>query len=216
MNEKRKQRQIAYRCPECGVATIGLVGKFANRANMIRLKCSCDEPACLDINVEKDGKVKLSVPCILCKQNHAYTVSDSIFFEREDFSLPCPYAGMDIAFIGDETFIAEALARTEGELGTLMSGFEAEELSDIQPADMSEDEILPDPAIYDTIRFIVKDLEEEGKVFCPCAKGEGYELRFADGGIDVYCPSCGASVTLPCTSVGVSEEYLSLSSLKLS
>ncbi len=215
MNKKRSQRRIAYRCPECGVATVGLVGKFVGEANMIRLKCSCDVPSSLDINVEKDGKVKLAVPCILCKQSHTYTVTEGIFFEREHFTLACPFAGMDIAFIGGEESVGEALSRTEGELRTLMSGFEAEELSDLQPQDMTEDEILPDPAVYDTLRFVVKDLEAEGKVFCPCAKGEGYDLRFAEGGIDVFCPSCGASVLLAAASVGISEEYLTLDSLTL-
>ncbi len=215
MNETRKQRRIAYRCPECGIATVGLVGKFAGEGNMIRLRCSCDKPTSLDINVEKDGKVKLSAPCILCRQNHSYTVSGDIYFERERFTLACPYSGVDIAFIGDEDVISEELARTEGELRTIMTGFEAEELSDLQPMDMAEDEILPDPALYDTIRFVVKDLEEDGKIFCPCKKGEGYDIRFADGGIDVFCPCCGASVLLPCTSVGISEEYLALDSLTL-
>ena len=37
--------------------------------------------------------------------------------------------------------------------------------------DMTEGEILPDPAVYDTLRFVVKDLEAEGKIDCPCHSG---------------------------------------------
>mgnify|MGYP003294672595 CR=1 FL=1 len=36
-----KETVIAYRCPDCGEATVGLVGRFALSANMVRLKCSC-------------------------------------------------------------------------------------------------------------------------------------------------------------------------------
>ena len=91
---------------------------------------------------------------------------------------------------------------------------EAEELSDIQPQDMNDDEILPDPAVYDTVRFIVKDLEAEGKVDCPCHEGT-YELRFCDEGIQVYCEKCGATYTFHASSPSVTEEYLSLDSITL-
>ena len=165
-----KQRNIAYRCPGCGSAVIGLVGKFALHANMLRLKCSCGDEQSLDITMA-DGKIRLSVPCLFCRQNHSYVVSESLFFENDRFLLNCPYSNMDIAIIGDEETVNQELARTEAELNMLMKNLEAEELSDIQPEDMPEAEILPDPAVYDTLRFVVKDLEAEGKLNCPCGKG---------------------------------------------
>ncbi|MBR2467353.1 MAG: hypothetical protein IKB38_10550 [Clostridia bacterium] len=215
MQNTPKERHIAYRCPECGAATVGLIGKFTQSANMIRLKCTCEKSSALDLNLTGDGKVKLSVPCLLCKQNHTYTVSEGILLERDSFSLSCPYSGFDIAFVSDSETVSAELERTERELDVMIKGFEAESLEDLQPKDMTEEEILPDPAVYDTIRFVVKDLEAEGKVSCPCGKGEGYELRFADGGIDVYCPECGASKLLEARSAGISEEYLELDSLEL-
>ena len=215
MTNTPKQRRIAYRCPECGVATVGLVGKFAVERGMLRLKCACEKSSTLDVHSTGGGKIKLSVPCVLCKDSHGFTVSEGIFLERDSFNLSCPYSGTDIAFIGGEDEVGAALERTERELDTILAGFEAESLSDVQPSDMNEDEILPDPAVYDTLRFVVKDLEAEGCVKCPCGACEGYELRFADGGIDVYCPTCGASVLLPASSVHISEEYLDLDSLEL-
>lgn len=211
---KPKQRNIAYRCPECGTSILGLVGKFVLSANMLRLKCSCESASSLDIGITNDGKIRLSVPCLFCKQNHNYVVSESVFFERDLFLLNCPYSGMDIAFIGDEKRIEGELSRTEAELNRLLTSLEAEELSDIQPQDMSEDEILPDPAVYDTLRFIVKDLEDEGRVKCLCDNGK-YDLRFVDGGLQVYCESCGAAHTFFVTSPTLSEEYLTLDSLEL-
>ena len=159
-----KQRNIAYRCPECGTSILGIVGKFALSANMLRLRCNCGCESSLDINVANDGKIRLSVPCLFCKQSHSYIVSESIFFDKDQFLLNCPYSGMDIAFLGDEESISNELKRTEEEIGRLMASLEAENLSDIQPEDMSDDEIPPDPAIYDTLRFVVKDLEEDGRI----------------------------------------------------
>ena len=208
-----KQRNIAYRCPGCGSAVIGLVGKFALHANMLRLKCSCGDEQSLDITMS-DGKVRLSVPCLFCRQNHSYVVSEALFFENDRFLLNCPYSNMDIAFIGDEETVKQELDRTEAELNMLMKNLEAEELSDIQPEDMPEVEILPDPAVYDTLRFVVKDLEAEGKLNCPCGKGP-YDLRFTDGGMQVWCESCGATYDFNATSPTMAEEYLDLDEIGL-
>ena len=123
-----KKRNIAYRCPKCGVPTVGLIGKFALHANMLRLKCTCGEESSLDINITGDKKIRLSVPCLFCRQNHNYVVSESIFFDKDSFMLNCPYAGMDIAFISDEDGIKRELERTEGELERLLTSLEAEEL----------------------------------------------------------------------------------------
>ena len=214
MTNNTKKRFITYRCPECYAATSGIVGKFAVSGSMIRLKCDCEKKSMLDIEATSDGKIKLSVPCIFCKQNHSYTVSESLFIDREAFRLSCPYSGMDIAFLGDEESINADLSRTEKEIGQLLGGLEAEEISDIQPTDMNEDEILPDPAVYDTLRFLVKDLEEEGQVKCLCNNGK-YDLRFTSEGVQVYCENCGASFDFKAMSVTMAEEYLSLDRLEL-
>lgn len=209
-----KKRNIAYRCPECGTAVLGLVGKFALKANLVRLKCSCGEGSPMDIKSGADGKIKLSVPCLFCKQNHGYNVSESVFFDRDKFLLNCPYSGMDIAFIGSEEDISAELGRTEAEIGRLMTSLGAEELSDIQPEDMGEDEILPDPAVYDTLKFLVADLDADGKVICPCGDGE-YDLRFCDGGVQVYCKKCGATYTFYAMTPTMAEEYLSIDEIRL-
>ena len=211
----RKERLIAYRCASCGAAVLGTVGKFALSADMLRLKCGCDEPSILDIHITREGKVKLTVPCILCGESHSFVVSEEILLNRDLSKLSCPYSGIDITFIGEQSAIDAELERTGKELSAIMTGLEAEELSDLQPKEMSEDEVLPDPAVYDTIRFVLKDLEAEGKVSCPCGKG-GYDLRFTDEGIQAYCESCGATYLFRSVTPAACEEYLSLDSLKLS
>ena len=208
------QRHIAYRCPDCGSAVIGIIGRFALAANMLRVKCSCGSEHTLDINIAGGEKVRLSVPCLFCRQNHSFVVSESLFFDKDRFLLNCPYSGMDIAFIGDEETVRAELNRTGEELEALMKNLEAEELSDIQPQDMGEDEILPDPAVYDTLRFVIKDLEEEGRLKCPCGNGP-YDLRFTYGGLQVWCECCGASHDFKVGSPAIAEEFLTLDELTL-
>lgn len=211
---KPKERNIVYRCPDCGSAIFGLVGKFALQANMLRLKCTCPDSLALDINITRDKKIRLSVPCLFCKQNHNYVVSESVFFEHDLFLLNCPYSSMDIAFIGREDKIQAELDRTAKEIEMLLTSVEASELADIQPIDIPESEALPDPAVYDTLKFLVADLSEEGKIKCPCGEGK-YDLRFFEKGVEVYCERCGATHAFSATTPTMAEEELSIDSLEL-
>lgn len=207
-----KHNHIAFRCPECGDLILGLVGESALSLNM-RLKCTCGGSA-LDITPTTDKKIKLSVPCVLCKDNHTYTISPSILLERDIFKLNCPYANVDIAYVGDSDSISAAADETVKKLSEMMSSLGAESLEDIQPQEMSADEIVPDAQVYDVIRFIVKDLEAEGEVDCPCHSGS-YDLRYAPGGIQVYCTDCGATYNFSCETVSMAEEYLTMSKIEL-
>ena len=208
-----KRTQIAYRCPECAVATVGFLGGLSSVSDMLRLKCSCQDSA-LDIKKQNDGKINLSVPCVYCKSNHAFVVAPEVMQRDELTKFSCPYSGMGIAFIGDEEAVAKEVENSADELSRIMTSLEAETVSDIQPQDVGEDSMPPDPAIYDTLNFVLRDLEAEGAVHCPCDNGS-YDLRFTDDGMQVYCKSCGATYDFYARSVSVAEEYLTLDSITL-
>ena len=208
------QRHIAYRCPDCGEAVVGLVGRFALSANMLRLKCSCGSEMSLDMNIISGEKIRLSVPCLYCRQNHSYVVSEALFFDKDRFLLNCPYSGMDIAFLGEEDVVSHEILRTGEELAALMKNLEAEELSDLQPEDMDESEVLPDPAVYNVLKFLIKDLEEEGNLHCPCGEGP-YDVRFTDTGLQAWCENCGATYDFDAKTTSIAEEYLQIDSITL-
>ena len=207
------QTHIAYRCHSCGTAVFGFVGKFALSAGMIRLKCSCGE-SYLDIKATADKKLRLTVPCVFCKTNHSFTVSQTIFFERDSFLLNCPYSNMDIAFIGEKEKVDEHVKRTGEEINRLLIDLEAEQLKDIQPQDVDENDVLPDPAAYDALRFLVKELEADGKIDCPCHKCE-YDLRFSPNGIQAFCSDCGAVFDFNLAGEHSHEDYMELLEIKL-
>ena len=209
----KTKTQIAYRCPECGMATVGFFSGFADVSDMLRLRCKCNESA-LEIKKQRDEKIRLSVPCVYCKSSHSYTFSDSIAKREEITKISCPYANMDISFIGNAEDVSRELERTALELERVIKSFEGEELSDIQPKDADDDEMASDPSVFDAINFLVRDLEDEGGIFCPCGKGP-YPLRFCDGGIQVYCESCGASYTFYARTAAAAEEYLGYSEIRL-
>lgn len=208
-----KHTHIAYRCPECGTVIYGLVSEFALSANMMRLKCDCGKSA-LDIAPTRDKKIKLSVPCVLCRENHNFVLSPALFFDKDIFRSSCPYSSLDIVFIGDKAAVDSAVEKNSEDLKKLIRDMEVETLSDLQPEDMDEDEVLPDAQVYDLIRFVVKDLEAEGHVDCPCHSGS-YDLRYAPGGIQVFCTECEATYFFSCASASAAEEYLSVNEIKL-
>ena len=208
-----RRTQIAYRCPDCATATVGFLGGLSAVSDMLRLKCSCGESA-LDIKKQSDGKVNLSVPCVYCKSNHSFVVAAEIIGRDEPAKFSCPYSGMGIAFIGDEESVAKEIDNSAEELSRIMTSLEAETVSDIQPQDVGEDSMPPDPAIYDTLNFVLRDLEAEHAVRCPCDNGS-YDLRFTDDGMQVWCKNCGATYNFYARSVSVAEEYLTLDSITL-
>ena len=208
-----KQTIVAYRCPHCGAGVMSAVGMFSLSADMIKLKCDCGHSE-LTVVYTNDKKVRLSVPCIFCKQNHNYVVAQSIFFGRELFLLNCPYSNMDICFIGDKEKCDEQLVRTGKEIEQLLEALEAESHKELQPQDMDEEEILTDPTVYDAIWFLIKELEYDGKIDCPCHAG-GYQLRYCREGVQAYCPECGATYTFDTRAEAASEEYLKLDEIKL-
>ena len=211
-----KQTTVAYRCPHCGAGVMGLVGLFTLSADMIKLKCSCGESE-MSIVYSKDGKVRLTVPCILCPNPHSFTVNSSVFFKNDLFVLPCPYSDINICITGEENNVKAELARTELQLLDLL------EQSGLENFDAFHGEqTLTDPQVMDIIMFVLNDLDAEGKIYCKCEhreydsdSEERYEAEVLSEGIKVTCKKCGASKTIPSNSLISANEFLNAESLTL-
>ena len=114
-----KTTTLAYRCPHCGSGVISAVGMFSLSADMVKLKCTCGKSE-MSVVDTKDGKVRMTVPCLLCSKPHIFTVSNSLFFGKDLFVLPCPYSDVNIACMGETNLVKNELARSELELLDLM------------------------------------------------------------------------------------------------
>ena len=166
------------------------VGLFALKADMLKLKCECGQSE-MTIVYGKDGKVRLTVPCILCPRPHSYTLSPKIFFGRDIFYLPCAYSDINIGFLGETNQVKAELARTELELLDLL---EENGLADFEALHRREEEALSDPQILDIVRFVIDDLREEHRIACLCEDGNGeYEVEVLEDAVRVKCTKCGAS-----------------------
>lgn len=147
---KDKHTAIGYHCPQCGMSVLNSVSmfSFSTAGNLIKLKCMCAASE-LTINVTRDKKFRLTVPCIVCPSSHSYAVSPHIFFERELFSFSCKFTALNICFIGDRNNVTEAIDKNEQALLATFAEYddsfdsdEMTELSDIFDWDDDEDAAL--------------------------------------------------------------------------
>lgn len=209
-----KQTTVAYRCPHCGAGVLSAVNPFALRADMVKLKCDCGESEML-VSAGSDGKLRLTVPCLVCPSPHIFTVSESLFFGKELFTMQCPYVSdLTLALFGDVENVKAELARGELALMDLM------EKNGMESFDVFRDdeESLPDPQILDIVIFVINDMDAEGKIHCRCAEGEndrGYTVEILRDGVLVKCKCCGASRLIPTDSRMSAHAFLNADALHL-
>ena len=210
-----KQTTVAYRCPHCGAGVMSAVSPFTLRGNMVRLKCTCGNSV-MEIEPAGEGKVRLTVPCIICPKPHHYTVSEKILFGEDLFVLPCAYSDINIAAMGELNHVKAELARTELELLDLM---EEHGIGDFAALHEQAEASVSDPQVLEVLMFVIRDLDEEGKIYCHCERGEGepgdFEVEVTPEGVCVTCKACGASKTLPADSLLSAHDFLNADSLTL-
>ncbi len=209
-----KQTTVAYRCPHCGSGVMSAVNLFALSADMVKLKCTCGHSE-MTVVQTGEGRVRLTVPCILCAKPHQFTLNSSLFFGRELFSMQCPYSDMNIACIGDANLVKAELARGELELLDLM---EQSGIKELDALHRGAEDTLTDPQILDVIMFVINDLDVEGKIFCKCKDGESerqYDVSVEEDGVRVSCRACGASRLIPTDSLLGAYSFLHADALYL-
>ncbi len=208
-----KQTTVAYRCPHCGSGVMSAVNLFALSADMVKLKCTCGESE-MTVVMADEGKVRLTVPCILCAKPHRFTLNSTLFFGKDLFAMQCPYSDLNIACIGDANLVKAELARGELELLDLM------EKSGLQDFDSyrNDEESLSDPQILDIIMFVINDLDAEGKIFCKCDPNDEerqYDADVQNDGVCVTCRKCAASRFIPTDSCLGAYSFLNADALYL-
>ena len=206
-----KQTTVAYRCPKCGAGVMSVVGLFNLCADMVKLKCDCGESE-MSIVYNKDSKMTFTVPCIFCPKPHQYTVSSNLFFGKDLFTLSCHYTGVNIAMMGDTNAVKAELARSELELLDMLEKSGLEDLEGLKG-----EETLSDPQVLEILLYVIKELDEEGRIRCRCAEGEEheYEIEFLKSSMLITCMQCGASREIPTQSIIDANEFLNADELVL-
>lgn len=219
-----KQTTVAFRCPHCGSGVMSAVGLFNLSADMVKLKCTCGKSH-LKIVYNRDGTVRLTVPCMICSDPHMFTIRSNVFFSDELFVLPCPYSDINICMTGEMNLVKAELARTELELLDLLEEHGITDFSSLH----DDNEVISDPQIRDIVLFVINDMEEEGKIYCRCNQnGEiplpasddpneesRYDAEITHDGVLVSCRVCHAKRLVPTDSSLAAHAFLNSDSLHL-
>lgn len=208
-----KQTTVAYRCPHCGTGVMSAVSPFLLGRSMVRLKCECGNSA-MEITPTSDGKIRMSVPCLFCPKPHQFTVTEKLFYGQELFVLPCPYTDLNVGVIGELNHVKAELSRSELELADLMEKNGIDSFAALH-GEQGESEV--DPQVLEVVLFVVRDLDEEGKIYCRCAEGDAreYDAEILPEGVRVTCRSCGATALIPAGSVTEAQAFLECDALYL-
>lgn len=187
-----KQIVIAYRCPDCTATVKSHVGMFSLAGDMLRLKCTCGGS---DVRITKtsDGKLRFTVPCIFCGQEHSFVISKSTLTSRDLFTVPCSYAGIDILFIGKEDSVNEAIDYSDEQLEELLG---ENDMDDIKSP--RGDEAWGDAHLQDMVIFTLQELCEEGNITCKCGSSGEYVCETTPDSVKIYCKKCGYSREISC------------------
>ena len=198
---ENKQTTIAYRCPHCGAGVMSALDIFTLSAPMIKLKCDCGGSE-MTVVKQKDGKIRLTVPCLFCPKPHSFLINSNLFFGSEEFFLQCPYSDMDICFLGDMDHVKANLARGEYELMNLMEEHGIKNLSAFREVNKEDEDEALDSELTQNVIFVLSELEAEGKIFCKCEHTgkldeEKYGFEVFSDHVLVKCCDCGAERKIP-------------------
>ncbi len=200
----------AYRCPACGSTVRSIVGIFSLTADAIKVKCPCGGSA-MELVYSKDKKIRLTVPCFICPNPHNYTVSTSVFKEDGAISLVCPFSGVDICFIGKEESVLKRMEESDRALGELLGDAAITDLSSLS----EERGELSDPQVLEIIEYVVRELEDEGAIFCGCSDGGDFEVKIGERDLTVRCRKCGRLAHIPTDSISAARAFLEIDNLTL-
>lgn len=209
---KPNETTVAYRCPECGSGVKSIVGIFSLSADMLKLKCPCGESS-MTIKRTNDDKIRLSVPCLVCRRDHDFVISRDLFFKNELFELPCSLSGFSLSFIGNGKDVSKAIEHSDEELRKVLTEAGAESLDIFKEQPEKNDE-MPVAQVYDIVRFIVKELEEENAIRCRCSEGE-YDIELFDDSVCIFCKNCGAKQYVSTASLAEAQAFLEIDELIL-
>ena len=209
---KPNETTVAYRCPECGSGIKSIVGIFSLSADMLKLKCPCGSSS-MTIKRTNDDKIRLSVPCLVCRRDHDFVISRELFFKNELFELSCSLSGFSLCFIGSGDAVSGALEKADDELRKVLAEAGADNL-DIFKEQPENTEEMPVAQVYDIVRFILKELEEENAIRCRCNDGD-YDIELFDDSVCVFCKNCGAKKYISTASLAEAQAFLEIDELVL-
>lgn len=175
------KRTIAYLCPECRQPVVAEKTVFALAAAPGSIPCPCGKST---LKTEMMGdRVRLTVPCLFCEQEHSVTCSTHAFLHEKALAFSCAASGLDCCYVGEEQAVFAAMERLEAAVDKL------------EQAAGAEGTFLDDVIMHEVLSEL-KDIAQRGGISCACGSKE-WKLQVNFSSVDLFCAHCGAALRIP-------------------
>lgn len=177
---------IAYKCFSCGsfdFATINLFTLFVQHSFTSKCRCKGAE---IRILKASRNEFKLTVPCIGCGAEHAYTISREELINKNIKVYSCPVTGIKQCFIGSDDAVRNHIDSFEKELDVIIDGYGYDNY------------FANTQVMIDTLNRI-HDIAEQGRLYCECGN-EDIIATMLKKGIILQCSHCSGSELIPASS----------------
>ena len=195
----KPQSTIAFICPVCGGFQIKPFHLFSVSA------CKCTEIVCVCGESKarisyQQKRLAVSIPCIMCHEEHSYTYPIKGFFEKGIYPLYCKNSLNEIGFIGEEEEIKKAVWALEESYN--------EELADIL------DDSFANPDIMLAVIQYMERLAHSNQLHCACEKTKP-ELKVDTDTVELFCSQCEYTKTFSAATTKDLEKLKNLSQIHL-
>ena len=199
-----KKITTAYRCRGCGDTVYGIAGAVALTGDIIKLKCECGESELVIKNIP-DGKVRITVPCMFCRNDHTFVISKKLLLSKELFTYPCPYTGIDVCFFGTDENVRDTVEESDRQINELITEEDLEKYGEVMDENSREE---TDEHMRDMITLVLGELADDNAIICDC--GTAHDLLVRDGNdfVEIECKKCGCRRRYYCdSSVGTQDLF---------
>jgi len=174
---------ILFKCPCCGERVKGKADIFRFSGGSDYLLCCSEGGPRFSARLRDDGRVKVTVPCIICDGEHTFYLPKAVFFTDDIFVLSCASSDIDICVLGAEDKAEREYEQIDADISELIYEDAMDSLVDSNPYKL---EIINH----------LNRMAEEGRIFCECGCDD-LEFRLTDESVDIRCIRCSAFLSIP-------------------
>lgn len=179
MNEAK--RSIAFICPSCRQPVILERSAFQLAAADNRLECPCGHSK-LQIEMMGD-KVRITVPCLFCDQDHTVTCSTKSFLHEKTLAFSCASSGLDCCYVGEEEPVFAAARRLE-------------ETVDVLETEAAQSGMFLNDVVMEEILAELRDIAQRDGISCTCGCRE-WKMKINYSSVELFCADCDAALRIP-------------------
>lgn len=184
------KRFIAFICPECRQPVILERTVFQLAASGSRLPCPCGKSS-IDVDL-MGGQVRVTVPCLFCKETHTVSCSTRAFLEEKTLAFSCANSGLDCCYVGEEEGVFAAMRRLE------------ETVDGMEENAAAQGTFLND-LVMEEILGEIRDIGQRDGISCTCGCRD-WKIKINYSSVELFCGRCEGALRIPAATISDIED----------